>query len=105
MADLLAELDALDTLVTDFGTGMTKKNPLFAQVEELRSDLGEALAKARQIAANSATPLFIHGNTTLVQVNKKLQEDIHDLASFEANIEAIKGVIDSATEFLAIFAP
>jgi hypothetical protein len=105
MADLIEELDKLSEIIADAATGLTNTNPNLARIQQIQSDLSKALAKARRVAADNATPLFVHGNTTLVQVNKQLKADINSLADLEANIMAITGVIDAAVEFLAIFAP
>lgn len=105
MADLLVELTELDTLITNILTGMLPGDEGFEEVEALSVDLSDAITEAQQAAANAATPLFIHGNTKLVQVNNRLQEDIRSLDDLLANIEAVKGVISAATEFLGIFEP
>lgn len=105
MADLIDELDELNQKIADAASGMTTSNPNFTEIQQIQSDLSKALARARKVAADNATDLFVHGNTTLVQVNKQLKVDIKSLADLEANIKAITGVIKAATDFLAIFAP
>lgn len=105
MADLLVELTELDTIVTNIMTGMLPGDAGFATVQDLSAKLSDAISDAQRAAANAATPLFIHGNTKLVQVNKKLKEDIRSLNDLLANIQAITGVIDAATEFIGIFEP
>lgn len=105
MANLLERLVRLDIKITNLMTGLLPGDDAFDEIQLQSRRLADRISDAINIEATNAEGLYINGNATLMKTLKRLAEDIRSLADLQANIEAITGVIDTATEFIAAIAP
>lgn len=103
MDELIEELGRTHTRLTDQIISTPKGNPNKKKLRELRTKLEDKMEEVMRINADQATQQFIDANNKLLEVNKKVQEELDELGDMQAKIDAVRSLIGSITEFLNIF--
>lgn len=103
MANLIEELTATHTLLTDEIIATLKDNPNKKILRGLRTKLEDKIEEVMRINADQTTQVFINARDKLIGINQDVQTALDELDEMQAKIDAVKGLISAVTDFLGIF--